>query len=247
MSMRILIADDEPVARRRIRRLLRSQADVDVVAEAGDGRAAVDAIYRLAPDLVFLDVQMPELDGFGVVSALPPPRPAIVFVTAFDHYALRAFEIHALDYLLKPFTRERFEEAFARARRPKGADVDAALTALVDSLADRLYLTRLAVKDVGRIRLVDADDIEWIRAADNYVVVRAAGHDHLVRDTMDRLERELDPRRFVRIHRSTIVHIKRIKELRPALHGDMAIVMRDGTRFTLSRSYRERVSRVLGI
>jgi two-component system LytT family response regulator len=251
VSVRILIADDEPVARRRIRRLLKSQPDVAIVGEAGDGRAAVDAIQKLAPDLVFLDVQMPELDGFGVIAALGQRLPAMIFVTAFDEYALRAFEVHALDYLLKPFTRQRFDAAIERARRHlarRAPGLDARLAALLERLkADERYLTSVVVRAEGRIRLVPTAEIEWIKAADNYVVVRAGGQEHLLRETMDRLERELDPRRFARIHRSAIVRLDRVVELQPSFHGDFSVILRDGTRLTLSRTYRDRVAQVLRI
>jgi two-component system LytT family response regulator len=250
VSLRILIADDEPVARRRIKRLLKAQPDVEIVGEAGDGLAAVEAIRAQAPDLVFLDVQMPEIDGFGVIAALGTRVPAVIFVTAFDQYAVSAFEVHALDYLLKPFTRQRFDEAVARARQhlTRGdAGVEARLAALIERVtAGSPYLSRIAVRTEKRIRLVETGDIDWIRSADNYVTLRAGGKEYLLRETMDRLEEQLDPHRFARIHRSTIVQVDRITELHPSLHGDFAVILRDGARLTLSRSYRDRVARLLG-
>lgn len=250
MGLRVLIADDEPVARRRIKRLLRAESDVDVVGEAGDGRTAVDAIRKHSPNLVFLDVQMPELDGFAVLGALGERPPAIIFVTAYDEYALRAFEVHALDYLLKPFTRERFAAALYRAReevsRPERG-LDARLTSLLERLtADLRYLTRIPVRTGGRIRIVEAAEIDCVMAADNYVTIRAGGKEYLVRDTMDRLEQRLDPRKFVRIHRSTIVQLDRLRELQPSFHGDFSVILRDGTRLTLSRTFRDRVAQLLG-
>jgi two-component system, LytTR family, response regulator len=249
MTVRVLIADDEPVARRRILRLLRPHADVAVVGEAADGEAAVDAIRQLRPDLVFLDVQMPTMDGFEVVSRLGHLLPPVVFVTAFDEYALRAFEVHALDYLLKPFTRQRFDAAFEHARAHiarSGQAVDARLRALLQNLSVRPYLACIPVRTGGRIRIVQAADVDWIRSADNYVTIVAGGREYLLRETMDGLERELDPQRFVRVHRSAIVQVDRILELQPSFHGDFSIVLRDGSRLPLSRTYRDRVARVLG-
>jgi two-component system LytT family response regulator len=252
MTLRVVIADDEPVARRRLRRLLREDRGVDVVAECGDGAATVDTIRATKPDLVLLDVQMPELDGFGVLTALAPEEiPEIVFVTAFDRYALRAFDVHAIDYLLKPLDPERLERALARARERiagrTGSSVDPRVLALLHQIAgERRYLTRMPVKSGGKLILLDLAEVDWIGAADNYVTLHANGRRHMVRETMGRLERELDPDRFVRIHRSTIVQIDRIKELHPDFHGDFRLLLRDGTELTLSRTYRRRVEALLG-
>jgi len=252
MTLRTLIVDDEPVARRRMRRLLRADRDVEIVGESGDGAEAVEAIRASVPDLVLLDVQMPELDGFGVVRALTPEQmPEIIFVTAHDRYAVRAFEVHALDYLLKPVDPERLAAALARARtrlvERRKATLDPRLLALLEDLASgRRYLTRLPVKSEGRVLVVDLDDVDWIGAADNYVTLHVGREQHLVRETMGRLERELDPDRFVRIHRSAIVQIDRIAELRPDFHGEFAVRLRDGTTLTLSRTYRAKVEAALG-
>jgi two-component system LytT family response regulator len=250
MTLRALIVDDEAVARRRLRRLLQREADIRVVAEAADGRAAVQAIRDQSPDVVFLDVQMPELDGFGVVAELGSRAPAIVFVTAYDEYALRAFEVHALDYLLKPFTPERFADTVARLRaRHAGSDPagPARLAALVEHLAARPhYLSRVPARVGGRIRVLDMREIDCIIAAGNYVRLMAAGREHLLRETMDGLLGELDPEQFVRIHRSAIVRIDRVRELTPLPSGDYSVVLRDGTTLTLSRTYRDRVGLVLG-
>lgn len=252
MKLRVLIVDDEPVARRRMRRLLRDDGDVEVVGECGDGASAVQAIRKLAPDLVLLDVQIPEMDGFDVLRALGAEQlPAIVFVTAFDQYALRAFEVHALDYLLKPVDGERLAKAVVRARtriaERRASAVDPRVLGLLNDLAaGRRFLSRLAVKVGGRLVVVDLADVDWIKASDNYVLLHAGSQQYLARETMGRLERELDPERFVRIHRSTIVQVDRIKELLPDFHGDFAVVLRDGTRVTLSRSYRGKVEQVLG-
>jgi two-component system LytT family response regulator len=249
MTLRVLLVDDEAVAGRRIQRLLAAEPDVAVVGECADGATAVGAIEALRPDLVFLDVQMPELDGFEVVQALAPAvLPAIVFVTAFDRYALRAFDIHAIDYLLKPFTAERFRTALARARaRLERRAADPGLAALVAELRDRArYLSRIPVRAAGRILLVDLAAIDWMEAADNYVRLHAGRSEYLVRDTLGALERRLDPRRFARIHRSAIVQIDRVAELRSATHGDLEVRLRDGTRLTLSRTWRNRLERALG-
>jgi two-component system LytT family response regulator len=248
--IRTLIVDDEPVARRRIRRLLGNEPDVEIVGECGDGRAAIDAIRTLGPDLVFLDVQMPEADGFAVLRAVGESMPAVVFVTAFDQYALGAFEVHALDYLLKPFNRKRFGQAVARARehvtRIAERRTDERLRNLLKDLRiPKRYLTRFVVRSEGRVRLVESHQVDWIEAADNYAVLHVGAATHAVRDTMNRLAEELDPETFVRIHRSTIVRIDRVRELLPAFHGDFIVVLHDGTRLSLSRSYRQPLEALL--
>jgi two-component system LytT family response regulator len=246
--LRVLIVDDEPVARRRIRRFLRAEGDVDVVGEAGDGRAALRALEADVPDLVFLDVQMPELDGFEVVKAAPR-LPAVVFVTAYDQYALRAFEVHALDYLLKPFTRDRLHDTILRVRAARLAgsqSPDPRLAALIEEISARpRYLRRLPGRAGPRIVLLEAAQIDWIQAADNYVVLHAAGREYLMRETMARLERELDPEEFARIHRSALVRIDRVAELLPSPHGDFRVTLKSGAQLTLSRFYRERLERAL--
>jgi two-component system LytT family response regulator len=249
--IRALIVDDEPVARRRIRRLLADEADVVVVGEAGDGREAVDAIKTTHPNLVFLDVQMPEADGFEVVRRLGTAMPQVVFVTAYDHYALSAFEIHALDYLLKPFNRSRFQQSVAHARavltKPDDRQLRERLTGFLADLRTRSrYLQRFVVRAPDRVVLVETSQVDWIEAADNYAVLHVGKSSHVVRDTMSRLADELDPQRFVRIHRSTIVQLDRIRELLPALHGDFVVVLHDGRRLTLSRNYRRRLEELLG-
>jgi len=247
--IRCLIVDDEPVARRRIRRLLKTEADIAVVGESGDGRAAIEAIRMLQPDLVFLDVQMPEADGFAVVRALGDAMPVVVFVTAFDQYALGAFEVHALDYLLKPFNRTRFLHTVSRAREhlARGRMAESQLMGFIGELqTGKRHLTRFVVRAAGRLLLVDAGQVDWIEAADNYAVLHVGAATHTVRETMADLAGELDPERFVRIHRSTIVQIDRVRELLPAFHGDFVVVLRDGTRLDMSRSHRPDVEAVLG-
>jgi two-component system, LytTR family, response regulator len=259
VTIRALIVDDEPLARRKIRRLLRAAPDVVVAGECGTGPDAVAAIRALAPDLVFLDVQMPGLDGFGVLDALPPGRaPAVVFTTAYDEYAVRAFEVRALDYLVKPFARARFEEALRRARaalhdRPAGAaGADPRVAALLEELraelrAERARPERLVAREDGRIRLVPLADVAWIEAAGNHARVHTAGGGtHLLRESMAALEARLDPRRFVRVHRSAIVSVAHVRELQPWFRGDLVVLLRDGTRLTLSRTHRERLREALG-
>jgi len=252
MSIRALIVDDEPLARERISSLLADQADIEVVGECGDGRSAVAAITESSPDLVFLDVQMPEMDGFGVLAAIPREKmPVIVFVTAYDAYALRAFDVHALDYLLKPFDRQRFIDTLDRVRsqlrgRIEGG-LDERLAALLSAIrppAD--YVERFAVKSAGRVYFVRIDDVDYVEAAGNYLRLHVGKDEHLVRETMNSVESKLNPKRFVRIHRSVIVAIDRIKELHPWFHGEYAVVLKNGTQLTMSRGYREKLHDILG-
>jgi two-component system LytT family response regulator len=249
MILRVLVADDEAVARRRIRRYLGSDGTVTVVGECADGRAAVDAIRALVPDLVFLDVQMPELDGFEVLQAITPAsRPAIVFVTAFDRYAIRAFDLHAIDYLLKPFTQDRFTLALSRAKeRVASRARDGNLTTLIEQVhLARRAPARVAVHRGSRIVVIDWADVDWIEAADNYVTLHVGSAEYLLRNTLTALDRELDTARFVRVHRSAIVQIDRIVELVPETHGDFTLRLRDGSRVSLSRTFRDRVERAVG-
>jgi two-component system LytT family response regulator len=252
VKIRTLIVDDEPLARQRLRTLLEAESDIEIVSECTDGRQAVAAIREERPDLVFLDVQMPLLDGFGVLETLGVDRPpAIVFVTAYDRYALRAFEVHALDYLLKPFDRERFGKALARARsharQDQSADVSQRLLALLQDVKEaRKPLDRLVIKSGGRVCFVRTDEIDWVEAAGNYVKIHVQDEEHLLRETISNLEGRLDPDKFLRIHRSTIVHIERIRELQPAFHGDQVVILRNGTELPLSRSYREKLQERFG-
>jgi two-component system LytT family response regulator len=252
VTIRTLIVDDEPLARRRLRTLLDADPEVTVVGESGDGERALADVRTLRPDLMFLDVQMPILDGFGVLEALAEgPLPAVIFVTAHDRYALKAFEVHALDYLLKPFDRDRFAAALQRAkaqvRRGQSPAVDQQLRELLQAVQDRRQVAeRLAVKSGGRVYLVRVEDIDWIEAASNYVRLHVGKEEHLLRDTLAGLESRLDPARFVRVHRSTIVNIDRIRELQPGFHGDHVIILRDGTELALSRSCREKLEASLG-
>jgi two-component system, LytTR family, response regulator len=252
LKIRTLIVDDEPLGRERIRTLLREDAEVEVVGECADGRQAIAAVERLKPDLLFLDVQMPEMDGFAVVDAMAAQHmPAIIFVTAYDRYAVQAFEVHALDYLLKSFDRERFQSAVARAkqeiRRSREGALNERLAGLLEDLESRKQrATRVVIKSAGRIFFLPVEEIDWVEAADNYVRIHAGVEAHLVRETLQSLEGRLDPARFLRIHRSTIVNLDRIRELHPLFHGDYAVRLRDGTELTLSRNYREKLGEPLG-
>jgi two-component system, LytTR family, response regulator len=249
---RVIVADDEPLARERLRTLLVSGDWIDLVAECPDGPSAVAAIQKLQPDLVFLDVQMPGASGFEVIEAVGGGRmPFVVFVTAFDRYALRAFDVHALDYLLKPFDRDRFRETLTRAReqlehRTQG-ELERRLLELVHDLKPASHhLERFVVKAGGRVFFVRADDIEWIEAAGNYVKLHVGTESHLFRETMNAIEAKLDPGLFFRIHRSHIVNIERVRELQPWFNGEYVVFLRSGTRLTLSRGYREKLQERIG-
>jgi two-component system LytT family response regulator len=250
-SLRVLVVDDEPLARQGIRnQLLRQKTNVDVVGECSNGRDAVEAILRLSPDLVFLDIQMPELDGFEVVKEIGAEQmPAVVFVTAYDRYALQAFEVHALDYILKPIDPTRFASAFDRAVKALGRmgrdDFTGRLDAVLRHLengrepaAEKRWVERLLVKEAGRAFFVNVADVSWIDSAGNYVRLHTGRHTHLLRDTMDGIERKIDPRRFIRIRRSTLVNIDAIKEFQPLAKGTYVVVLHDGTELSSSRNYR---------
>ena len=254
MSLRTLIVDDEPLARERVRMMLGMHDDVAVIGEVGDGQQAIDAIRQERPDLVFLDVQMPSVDGFGVLRALEGEiMPHVVFITAYDQYALRAFEVHALDYVLKPFNAERFSQALQRARTAisKRDDLDGSvdkdrLRSLVASLtAEQREKQRIVVKSSGRVFFVKVDDIDWIEAEGNYVRLHMGTQSHLLRETMKGMESVLDTAQFIRIHRSTIVNADRIRELQPLFHGEYAVILRDGTRLVASRGPDNRLKKLL--
>jgi two-component system, LytTR family, response regulator len=255
--IKAIIVDDEPPARRNLRALLKGVPDVELVKECGNGRDAVSQIRALEPDLVFLDVQMPEMDGFEVLEHLTDqPLPVIIFVTAYDQYALKAFEVSALDYLLKPFDDARFHKALAQARRQieqrDASELGRKLLALMGARevgADRPppYLTRLMVKTAGRVIFIRTEEIDWIEAYDNYLRLHVAGRAHLLRQTMNELEAALNPELFARIHRSTIVNLDRVKELRPHFNGEHLVILCDGTELKLSRSRREWLEQSLRI
>lgn len=246
--MRVLIVDDEPIARRGLRRLLGAEPDVEIAGEAGSGTAALDAIADLKPDLVLLDIQMPEMGGLEVVATVGPANmPAVVFVTAYDKYAVDAFDLNAADYVLKPVDPERLSRALGRARQRlvtgRGDLEDRLLRVLESTRA--LRPERLVVRSAGRIQFVDTEDIDWINAEDNYVRIHAAGKTYLMRETVGAMEARLDPSRFVRIRSSTIVQITRIREIRPLPNGTFELQLQDGTRVTSARRYRDRIERIV--
>jgi two-component system LytT family response regulator len=248
MTVRVMIVDDEELARQRIRRLLAREEGVEVVGEASDGMQAVESIRSLVPDLVFLDVQMPEVDGFAVLERLRPQlAPAVVFVTAHDEHALRAFDVHAVDYLRKPFDAVRFKEAFSRARRRLAGTEAEERARKLDALLGQVEARpprareRLMVRSDGRLYFVRVDDIDWIEAAGNYVKLHVGRDTHLMRETMAGIEKLLDSSRFLRIHRSAIVNLDRVREMQPWFSGEYTVILRDGTQLRLSRVYRDRL------
>jgi len=240
-KIRTLVVDDEPVARARMLSLLQNEPDIEVIGECESGSEAISRIEHASPDLVFLDIQMPQMDGLQLARALGERMPAVVFVTAYDEYALRAFEVHALDYVLKPFSAERFKSALTHARqhlskqRTTGAHE-----------APRERRERLVIKSSGRIYFVRTHDIDWCEAAGNYVRLHVGAQTHLVRGTMGYIESQLDSTQFVRVHRSTIVNVDRIQELRSSFNGEYIITLHDKTRLTLSRGYRDGLQTKLG-
>jgi two-component system LytT family response regulator len=234
VKLRTVIVDDEPLARQRIRDLLANES-VEIVGECEDGLQALQLIRDAAPDLVFLDVQMPGLDGFEVLNLLDE-RPAIIFTTAFDAYAVRAFDEHALDYLLKPIDAARFADAMARVRRP----------APPDERREAQPLRRVVVKTPGRVLFLETRDVDWFEAAGNYVRVHSGGEKHLVRMTMQTLEQRLDPRAFVRVHRSIIVNVNRVAALNATFRGEYDVVLKSGETVSMQRSYHDRLRAALG-
>lgn len=251
-KIKTLIVDDEPLARRNIRLLLEKDPQIEIVAECRNGKEAVAAIKSFPLDLIFLDIQMPEMDGFDVLEQVGLEQiHAIIFVTAFDQYALKAFEVHALDYLLKPFDDARFQRALQTAKdQIEQREIDKLTKKLLALLEDRLttreklsqertYLTRLMIKLTNRVILLNVNDIDWIEADGNYAKLHVGHKSHMLREKMHDLESRLDPQQFVRIHRSIIVNLERIKELYPHFNGDYMIVLADGTQLKLSRSRRE--------
>jgi two-component system LytT family response regulator len=252
VKIRTLIVDDEELARERLRSFLAHEPDLELVGECPDGAEAVEVLDRDPVDLLFLDVQMPELDGFGVLEAARPAQmPVVVFTTAFSEHALRAFEVHALDYLLKPFDRERLhvtlERVRERLRESRSGALNEKLTALLaDMRPQPPAVDRLVVKTGGKVVLVKMAEIDWIEAADNYVTLHVGPDTHMLRETMNALEARLNSKQFIRISRSTIVNLERIKELQPMFHGDYTVILRNGTRLNLSRSHREKLQHLLG-
>ncbi len=251
-KIRTVIVDDEPLAREGVRMMLETDSEISVVAECANGREALSAITVQKPDLIFLDVQMPEMGGFEVLESVgAEAAPQVIFVTAYDKYALQAFEAHALDYLLKPFTVKRFNEALKRAKsqikNEQNDDLNRRLATLLEDLKQEAkYLERVVVKNSGRVAFVNVEEISWIEAAESYVRFHIeGGKSYLIRGAISRLATQLDPARFLRIHRSMIVSIKHIKEMQPLFHGDYEIVLKDGTKLTSSRSYRDKLQGLL--
>jgi two-component system LytT family response regulator len=252
-KIRTLVADDEPIARARVVSLLKGEADIEVVRECATGEEARAAIEQERLDLLFLDIQMPEVSGMELARTIRANgMPAVVFVTAYDQYALRAFEVHALDYLLKPFSSDRFRAALGHAREhlakrrasPEPAAASSSGTARDAQTAGRR--SRLMVKSGGRIHFVRTADIDWCEAAGNYVRMHVGQQEYLVRDTMGHLESQLDGQQFMRIHRSTIVNVDRIQEMQSSFNGEYVVLLRSGTRLTLSRGYRDAIQTRLG-
>lgn len=252
-KIRTLVADDEPIARARVVSLLKGEADIEVVRECATGEEARTAIEQERLDLLFLDIQMPEMSGMELARTIRANgMPAVVFVTAYDQYALRAFEVHALDYLLKPFSSDRFRAALGHAREhlakrrgsPEPIATSAPGTAHDAPASGRR--NRLMVKSGGRIHFVRTADIDWCEAAGNYVRMHVGQQEHLVRDTMGHLESQLDGQQFMRIHRSTIVNVDRIQEMQSSFNGEYVVLLRNGTRLTLSRGYRDAIQTRLG-
>lgn len=230
-----LIVDDERLSRQRLRRLLAFEPECELIGECASGAEAVSLLEHETPDLVFLDVQMPEMDGFEVARALAETQPLIIFTSAYDEYALRAFEVQAFDYLLKPFDRKRFRESIQRAR--------VRLTQERAGVPERRQPSktpdRFAIRNNGRVVFLKVSDIDWIEASDNYVCLHVGKETHVVRETMSELERRLDPAQFIRVHRSAIVNLDRVKELQPWFRGDYRVVLNDGTELTLTKTHRE--------
>jgi two-component system LytT family response regulator len=246
-----LIVDDEPLARERLMGLLSAEPDIEVLGECRDGEEAVSVIHDRHPDLVLLDVEMPRMNGFQVIDTIGADEmPMVIFVTAYDQHAIRAFEVRALDYLLKPFDRTRFTDALQRARAQietqTTGDLGRRLIALMKDLKREPPKTdRLVVKSGGRLFFLRADEVDWIEAAGNYVRLHVGAQAHLLRETMNGIEARLDPERFFRIHRCRIVNVERIQEMQPWLNGEYSVVPRSGVRLTLSRGYRERLQEKL--
>ena len=254
--IRVVIADDERLARQKIRTLLESEPNISVVAECQDGRQTVSAINCFRPDLLLLDIQMPDLDGFQVLNEIPAQElPAVIFTSAYDQYAIRAFEAHALDYLLKPFDRERLHNAIQRARtdlfKSENGDITHKLLELLShiksgaSAASADSQNRLVIRAKGRVIFLDLEEIDWVEAAANYVRLNVGKESYLLRETISRTSERLDPNDFIRIHRSTIVNVRKIKELIPVNSGEYVVVLKSGKELSCSRGYRALLQRII--
>jgi two-component system LytT family response regulator len=257
-KIKTLIVDDEPLARQTLRELLVPDPEIEIIGECKSGLEAVNFIRQQAPDLLFLDIQMPGMNGFEALARIEHQQiPAIIFVTAFDQYALKAFEVHALDYLLKPFSDKRFAEALRQAKSNVELreinQLSQSLLALLGERAGRetinvkrkSFLTRFMIRSGGRVAFIKADDVDWIAADDYYIKLHVSGKSHLLRLSMNELEEKLDPNRFLRIHRSTIINFERVKELQQHPNGEYVVILKNGTELKLSRSRRERLEQLL--
>jgi two-component system LytT family response regulator len=250
--IRVLIVDDEPLARKRLRELLKDDSEIAVVGECANGAEAISSTRELAPDLIFLDVQMPGIDGLDVSESLNGVgSPLVVFVTAYEQYAVRAFDAQAVDYLLKPFDRARFTRALGRVkerlREKDRDDVNRRILGLLSEIKGKpQYLDRLVIKNNDRVFVLKTDEIDWIEAEGNYVRIHFGKQSSLMRETLTRLSEQLDPRKFPRIHRSRLVNIDHIQELQPWSHRDWRIILRSGAELRLSRNYRNRLHQLLG-
>lgn len=240
-----IIVDDEPLARKRIQSLLEQDAEIKILKVCANGKEAIEAVNEQLPDMLFIDIQMPELNGFEVVQALESKSiPAIIFVTAYDEFALKAFEVHAIDYLLKPFENERF---FATVNRAKSLiksneplDINEKVAQLVEELtAKKQFIKRIMVKNSDKVFFIEVDEIDYLESSGNYVKIHSGGKHQLVRDTLTNMMNNLDPEIFFRVHRTTVVNIQKVKELQPWFHGDYLVVMKDGTKLNMSRNYKE--------
>jgi len=263
-EIKVLIVDDEMLARKRIRSLLGEHADIKIVGECVNGREAINAMHTLTPDLVFLDIQMPEMDGFQVIEEVGVERMAVtVFVTAYDKHALRAFEAHALDYLLKPFDHDRFDTALQRAktfvRQQKLGEINESLFAVLknlkpksnelpsvtDKAANEEPIDRVVIKSGGRIYFLKVEEIDWVEGTGDYLSLHAGSQTHLIRETMRKFHAKLDSKKFLRIHRSTIVNIERIKDIQSVFKGEYIVTLTSGTRLNSSRGYRHQLQALL--
>ena len=250
-TIRTMIIDDERLARQKLRTLLEDDSDIEIVGECADGLEAIGAIRRQKPDLLLLDIEMPGANGFEVLHKLRGERlPVVVFITAHDEYAVKAFEVEAADYVMKPFDRKRFQEALRRAKRhftEDGGDSEERLLRLLERVVKPKSLDHFVVKSRDRTFLVSTADVDWIEAEGKYVRLHTAGVSHLVRESISEVEERLDARKFLRLHRATIVNVKRIQEMHRGFGGAMFVVLRDGTKLTMSRRYRGRIRELTGM
>jgi two-component system LytT family response regulator len=249
-ALRVVVIDDEPLARSRIKRMLQNIDGVEIAGECANGNQAVEQIPKTQPDVILLDVQMPEMNGFQVLEKLGKHLPYVIFVTAYDQYAIQAFEVYALDYLLKPFNETRLKRALERARKQvdhqNQSDFSEQLDALVKVLKGEAHLDRLVMKDDRKIWFIPVDSIDWIEADGKYVLIHAGRESHLMRESLTALEAKLNPKKYTRIHRSSIVNLERIKELQPWFHGDYRILLSTGQELILSRTYRKKFQELIG-